>query len=84
MTNPGGNAVAGLAATTWPGLTIIHPCSPLHALRAALPNVQIDEVDWEGPQCCRTRGQGYCLRCVDSFVRNLHNRSSESPRWRNW
>ena len=33
----GGNAVPGLTPTTWPGPVIIHPSSPLQALRAALP-----------------------------------------------
>ncbi|KAB7771357.1 beta-glucosidase family protein [Xanthomonas maliensis] len=41
----GGNAVPGIAPTTWPGPVIIHPSSPLQALRAALPNAQIDYVD---------------------------------------
>ncbi|EKQ66102.1 beta-glucosidase [Xanthomonas citri pv. malvacearum str. GSPB1386] len=41
----GGNAVPGITPTTWPGPVIIHPSSPLQALRAALPNVQIDYLD---------------------------------------
>ncbi|WP_434031087.1 beta-glucosidase family protein [[Pseudomonas] boreopolis] len=45
----GGNAVPGIAPTTWPGPVIYQPSSPLQALRAALPGVQVDFADGLDP-----------------------------------
>ncbi|MCD7098742.1 glycoside hydrolase family 3 protein [Stenotrophomonas sp. MMGLT7] len=45
----GGNAVPGLAPTSWPGPVVFHPSSPLQALRAALPRTRIDYVDGSDP-----------------------------------
>ncbi|MFT4249650.1 MAG: beta-glucosidase [Pseudomonas sp.] len=41
----GGNAVPGIAPTTWPGPVIVQPSPPLQALREALPGVQVDFLD---------------------------------------
>jgi beta-glucosidase len=45
----GGNAVPGIAPTGWPGPVIYQPSSPLQALRAALPGVQVDFIDGRDP-----------------------------------
>ncbi len=49
VTAAGGNAVPGLAPTTWPGPVMFHPSSPLAALRAALPGIRIDFADGSDP-----------------------------------
>jgi len=41
----GGNAVPGLAPTTWPGPVMFHPSSPLQSLRERFPQAQIDYLD---------------------------------------
>ncbi|WP_246505517.1 glycoside hydrolase family 3 C-terminal domain-containing protein [Coralloluteibacterium stylophorae] len=41
----GGNAVEGIAPTTWPGPVVFHPSSPLAALRALLPQAEVRFVD---------------------------------------
>ena len=41
----GGNAVPGIAPTTWPGPVIVQPSPPLQALREALPGAQVDFID---------------------------------------
>ncbi len=45
----GGNAVPGIAPTTWPGPVMFHPSSPLQALRKALPKAQIDYASGDDP-----------------------------------
>ena len=41
----GGNAVPGIAPTSWPGPVVYYPSSPLAELRRLLPDVQFDYVD---------------------------------------
>ncbi|XQA71694.1 beta-glucosidase family protein [Xanthomonas sacchari] len=49
VTVNGGNAVPGIAPTTWPGPVMFHPSSPLQALRKALPDAQIDYASGDDP-----------------------------------
>jgi beta-glucosidase len=41
----GGNAVPGLQPTNWPGPVMVHPSSPLRALRSRLPQAAIGFAD---------------------------------------
>jgi beta-glucosidase len=45
----GGNAVAGLEPTGWPGPVMYYPSSPVEALRALAPNASITFVDGSNP-----------------------------------
>jgi beta-glucosidase len=46
----GGNAVPGIAPTSWPGPVMYHPSSPVTALKAQLPKTRIDYLDGSDPQ----------------------------------
>ncbi|WEK46015.1 MAG: beta-glucosidase [Candidatus Andeanibacterium colombiense] len=41
----GGNAVPGIAPTSWPGPVVFYPSSPVEELRKQLPGVRIDYLD---------------------------------------
>jgi beta-glucosidase len=54
----GGNAVPGLAPTTWPGPVMYYPGSPLRALRARLPGAEITFVDGRDPAAAAAAARG--------------------------
>lgn len=45
VTAPGGNAVPGLAPTTWPGPVMYHPYAPLKAIQAMAPKATVQFAD---------------------------------------
>ncbi len=45
----GGNAVPGLAPTTWPGPVVYNPSSPLEAIRKMAPNARITFASGDDP-----------------------------------
>ncbi|MBN6148833.1 glycoside hydrolase family 3 C-terminal domain-containing protein [Xanthomonas sp. AmX2] len=58
ITVNGGNAVPGLAPTTWPGPVMFHPSSPLQALRKALPEAQVDYASGDDLAAAATLARG--------------------------
>jgi beta-glucosidase len=50
----GGNAVPGIAPTSWPGPVVYYPSSPLEELRKALPETTFVYVDGTDPAAARS------------------------------
>jgi beta-glucosidase len=46
----GGNAVPGLAPTSWPGPVVYYPSAPLAAIRAQAPNAVVEFADGGDPE----------------------------------
>jgi beta-glucosidase len=53
-----GNAVPGLAPTSWPGPVMYYSSSPLRALRARLPGTEVDFVDGSDPAAAAAAARG--------------------------
>ena len=69
----GGNAVPGIAPTTWPGPVLYHPSSPLEALKALRPNDQISFVDGSDPAAAAA-----AARAADIVILFAHQWTGES------
>jgi len=54
----GGNAVPGLAPTSWPGPVMVYPSSPWRALQARLPGTEVDFMDGSDPAAAAAAARG--------------------------
>jgi beta-glucosidase len=69
----GGNAVAGLEPTAWPGPVMYDPSSPMDAIRALAPNAKVTFVDGTDPAAAAT-----AARLADVAVVFAHQWTGES------
>jgi beta-glucosidase len=73
----GGNAVPGIQPTTWPGPVMVHPSSPLKALKQRLGQTEIAYADGADPAAAATLASGADLVLV--FARNWDGEDHDEP-----
>ena len=73
----GGNAVPGLAPTTWPGPVMFHPSSPLKALRARFGQAELTYADGADPAAAAKLAAA--SDTVILFARNWDGESHDEP-----
>ncbi|PXV55303.1 beta-glucosidase [Dyella jiangningensis] len=77
VTAMGGNAVPGIAPTTWPGPVMYHPYSPLKALRDAAPKANVQFA--EGNDVAAAAALAAKSQVAVVFVQKWQTESLDSP-----
>jgi beta-glucosidase len=73
----GGNAVPGIAPTSWPGPVLYHPSSPLQAIKALAPNAIVTYVDGKDPAAAARAAAGADVALV--FLTRWEGESFDVP-----